>query len=214
MPHDDQVNQDQSRDHGGEGRREAANDGEDHHDHSKPPRPAPQVEESDADSDPYEAEHQHDRPNHARGQAETERQAEADEDQRRDNEQEPCDDDQDAQEDREDREESDADRPRRRRIRPWRIVTGRGSAHSRSPNVRTGTLTTSLRREFQNGEHLAPRTQRRGDRIWKRTEGVRRSVVRRPSSPPTAEASTVASWAGPCPGPLVPAASRRYRESR
>src|SRR3989442_14985178 len=43
MPHDDQVNQDQSRDHRGEGRREASHDREDHHDDREPPGPAAQV---------------------------------------------------------------------------------------------------------------------------------------------------------------------------
>src|SRR5213594_3167075 len=72
MPHDDQVNQDQSRDHRGEGRREASHDRQDHHDDREPPGPAAQVEESDADPDPDEAAHEHDRADYTRGQTERE----------------------------------------------------------------------------------------------------------------------------------------------
>src|SRR2546427_404501 len=129
MPHDDQVNQDQSRDHRRNRRREASHDREDHHDDREPPGPAAQVEESDADPDPDEAEYEHDRADDARGQAEGERQSDPDEDQRGDDEQEPEADDQDTKEDCEDSEESYADRPGRRRVGAGWVVTGRRGGH-------------------------------------------------------------------------------------
>src|SRR3989454_5309913 len=179
MPHDDQVNQDQSRNHGGDGRREASHDREEHHDDGEPPGPAAQVEESDADPDPDEAEHEHDRANDARGQAEGERQSNPNEDQRGNDEQEPEADNQDTKEDCEDSEESYADRPGRRRGGAGWGVTGRRGGHgSVSGRSEQATGTPGFDERFRKGD--PPPGE--GAPGWERAEGERPSLPRRSSN--------------------------------